>query len=190
MSHRMWGVISHRASWLIGYCFTLTGVTLAFSLMTTRCRCFCFCCFCPCQQVFVDPRLYIWCYNLWGLRHKKSVLLLWKSYECGFFKVNIRFPCFTFRILLQLEALVLFTKLADHILGHSLSVKKLGLWRKAVDTILMMKETIVLFSKNSADQEYKTVSSVMRERGTLYSSPSGVTSRNGKIVTPLVLFIV
>ena len=28
------------------------------------------CCFCPGQRVFVDPRLYIWCYNLWGLRHK------------------------------------------------------------------------------------------------------------------------
>lgn len=80
--------------------------------------------------------------------------------------------------------------MADHILGHSLSVKKLGLWRKAVDAILMIEETIVLFSKNSADQEYKTVSSVMRDRGTLYSSPPGVTSRKGKIVTLLVLVIV
>ena len=80
--------------------------------------------------------------------------------------------------------------MADHILGYSLNVKKLGLWRKAVDAVLMMEETIVLFSKNSADQEYKTVSSVMKERGTLYSSPSGVTSRKGKTATPLVLFIV
>ena len=60
--------------------------------------------------------------------------------------------------------------LADHILGHSLNVKKLGLWRKAVDTILMMQETTVLFSKNSVDQEYKAVSSVMKDRSTLYSN--------------------
>ena len=28
------------------------------------------CRFCPGQWVFVGPRLYIWCYGLWGLRHK------------------------------------------------------------------------------------------------------------------------
>ena len=80
--------------------------------------------------------------------------------------------------------------LADHILGHSLNLKKLCLWRKAVDTILMMEETTVLFSKNAVDQEYKTVSSVMKDRSTLYSSQSGVNSRKGKIVTPLVLVVV
>ena len=41
-----------------------------------------------------------------------------------------------------------------------------------------MEETTVLFSKNSVDQEYKTVSSVM-DRSTLYSSQSGMTSRKG-----------
>jgi len=64
-----------------------------------------------------------WTYPIWlihlsvdgrlGCFHLLTIwiVLLWTSYECGFFKVNIRFPCSTFRILLQLEALVLFTKL-------------------------------------------------------------------------------
>ena len=37
MSHRVWEVIPRRASWLIGYCLTLTGVTSAFSSMMTGC---------------------------------------------------------------------------------------------------------------------------------------------------------
>ena len=39
MSRQMWGVIPRRASWLIGYCFTLTGVASAFSSMMTGCLC-------------------------------------------------------------------------------------------------------------------------------------------------------
>ena len=35
----MWGVIPHRASWLMGYYLTLTGIASAFSSMTTGCLC-------------------------------------------------------------------------------------------------------------------------------------------------------
>ena len=39
MSRRMWAVIPRGASWLMGYCLTLTGIALAFSSMTTGCLC-------------------------------------------------------------------------------------------------------------------------------------------------------
>ena len=39
MRCQMWGVIPLRASWLMGYCLTLTGVAPAFSSMMTGCLC-------------------------------------------------------------------------------------------------------------------------------------------------------
>ena len=194
MSWRMWGVISRRASWLIGCFFTLTGVALAFSLMTTRCVCLAS----PISVVFVHVNGYLWTHGFISGVITSEGLGPKSLYCCYEHLMNVAFSKWT----LDFHALLLgsycnwkhlcylLNWLADHILGYSLNVKKLGLWRKAVDAVLMMEETIVLFSKNSADQEYKTVSSVMKERGTLYSSPSGVTSRKGKTATPLVLFIV
>ena len=62
--------------------------------------------------------------------------LLWTSYEHSFFKVNIRFPCSTFRILLHLEALLLFTKLIGWPHSGTFSqCKEIGSVEKSYSTI-------------------------------------------------------
>ena len=108
----------------------------------------------------------------------------------GFFKVNIRFPCSTFRILLQLEALVLFTKLIGW--PHS------GTFSQCKETGSVEKSSrhnpydagnySTIFQKFSRP---RVQSSVICHEGQKYIiQQSGVTSRKGKIVTPLVLVVV
>ena len=59
MSHRMWGVIPRRASWLIGYCLTLTGIALAFSSMMTGCLCLAS----PIPAVSAKANGYLWAHG-------------------------------------------------------------------------------------------------------------------------------
>ena len=56
MSCQMWGVIPCQASWLMGYCLTLTGIALAFSSMTTGCLCFTN----PISAVSAQTNGYLW----------------------------------------------------------------------------------------------------------------------------------
>ena len=55
-SCRMWGVIPCRASWLMGYCLTLTVIASAFSLMTTGCLCLAS----PIPAVSAQANGYLW----------------------------------------------------------------------------------------------------------------------------------